>query len=114
MRSRASYDTSGSSTDATRSKRNGGAARDGLTALSAARREGCALRLMRTSPDTSWSGPSMRRTLGTYGIRQARRTQMYIGVVHTITNKATWAKKLEEFETAPLPDGYANPISYIG
>jgi len=39
---------------------------------------------------------------------------MYIGVVHTITNKASWAEKLKEFETAPLPAGYANPISYIG
>jgi hypothetical protein len=39
---------------------------------------------------------------------------MYIGVVHTITDEAVWAKKLGEFETAPLPAGYANPISYIG
>ena len=39
---------------------------------------------------------------------------MFIGVVHTITDQAVWAKKLAEFETAPLPEGYANPISYIG
>src|SRR3954464_5593552 len=69
---------------------------------------------MRTSPDTSWSGTSIRWTLGPYGIRRARGSQMYIGVVHTITDKASWAEKLQEFETAPLPAGYANPISYIG
>ena len=39
---------------------------------------------------------------------------MYVGVVHTITDKATWAQKLQEFERTPLPDGFANPISYIG
>jgi hypothetical protein len=39
---------------------------------------------------------------------------MYVGVMHTITDKAVWAKKLAEFEAATLPDGYANPISYIG
>jgi hypothetical protein len=39
---------------------------------------------------------------------------MYIGVLHTITDKKTWGQKLKEFETATLPDGYANPISYIG
>ncbi len=39
---------------------------------------------------------------------------MYVGVLHTVTDKATWAKKLKEFETTTLPDGYSNPISYIG
>ena len=39
---------------------------------------------------------------------------MYVGVVHTITNKPAWATKLAEFEVSPLPEGYANPISYIG
>jgi hypothetical protein len=39
---------------------------------------------------------------------------MYVGVLHTITNKSLWGTKLAEFEQAPLPDGYANPISYIG
>ena len=39
---------------------------------------------------------------------------MYVGVVHTITNKAVWAQKLAEFEQASPPDGYTNPISYIG
>jgi hypothetical protein len=39
---------------------------------------------------------------------------MYVGVLHTVTNKKVWGKKLQEFENAPLPDGYANPISYIG
>jgi hypothetical protein len=39
---------------------------------------------------------------------------MYIGVVHTITDKATWAEKLEEFAAGTIPDGYANPITFIG
>jgi hypothetical protein len=39
---------------------------------------------------------------------------MYVGVLHTITNKAVWAEKLTEFEQSAPPDGYANPISYIG
>jgi hypothetical protein len=39
---------------------------------------------------------------------------MYVGVVHTITDKTVWAKKLKEFEEASLPEGYANPVSYIG
>ena len=39
---------------------------------------------------------------------------MYVGVVHTITNKSAWAEKLVEFEQMSPPDGYANPISYIG
>lgn len=39
---------------------------------------------------------------------------MFVGVVHTITNKTAWAKKLQEFEDATLPDGYTNPISYFG
>jgi hypothetical protein len=39
---------------------------------------------------------------------------MYIGVVHTVTDKALWGQKLAEFETATLPDGFENPISYIG
>jgi len=39
---------------------------------------------------------------------------MYVGVVHTITNKTVWAKKLAEFEQSPPPAGYANPITYIG
>ena len=39
---------------------------------------------------------------------------MYVGVVHTITDKAMWAKGLAAFEVTPLPDGFANPISYIG
>jgi hypothetical protein len=39
---------------------------------------------------------------------------MYIGVLHTVTNKAAWATKLKEFENATLPDGFENPISYMG
>jgi hypothetical protein len=39
---------------------------------------------------------------------------MYIGVVHTITNKAIWGQKLEEFAAGTLPDGYANPVTFIG
>jgi hypothetical protein len=39
---------------------------------------------------------------------------MYVGVVHTVTDKAVWATKLKEFEGSPLPEGYANPITYIG
>jgi len=39
---------------------------------------------------------------------------MYVGVVHTITNQAMWASKLKEFEGATLPDGYTNPVTYIG
>jgi hypothetical protein len=39
---------------------------------------------------------------------------MYIGVMHTITDKATWAQKLEEFAKGTLPDGYANPMTFIG
>jgi hypothetical protein len=39
---------------------------------------------------------------------------MYVGVMHTITDKAMWAQKLREFEEAALPDGYTNPISYMG
>ena len=39
---------------------------------------------------------------------------MYIGVVHTITDKKTWGAKLKEFEAATLPDGFSNPITFIG
>jgi len=39
---------------------------------------------------------------------------MYVGVLHTITDRATWATKIDEFEVTPLPDGFTNPISYIG
>jgi hypothetical protein len=39
---------------------------------------------------------------------------MYVGVVHTVMDKAMWAQKLREFETATLPDGFRNPITYIG
>ena len=39
---------------------------------------------------------------------------MYVGVVHTITNKSVWAQKLAEFAQGSPPDGYTNPISYIG
>jgi hypothetical protein len=39
---------------------------------------------------------------------------MYVGVLHTITNKSVWAKKLAEFEQSSPPDGYTNPVSYIG
>ncbi|MFL6237900.1 MAG: hypothetical protein ACJ735_00210 [Actinomycetes bacterium] len=39
---------------------------------------------------------------------------MYVGVLHTVTDKATWTKKLKEFEEATLPDGYSNPVSYLG
>jgi hypothetical protein len=39
---------------------------------------------------------------------------MYVGVMHTVTDKAMWAQKLREFENATLPDGYTNPITYLG
>ena len=39
---------------------------------------------------------------------------MYVGVVHTITDKKMWAEKLGEFDPSTLPDGYANPITYVG
>ena len=39
---------------------------------------------------------------------------MYVGVLHTVTNQATWTKKLKEFEEATLPDGYSNPVTYLG
>jgi hypothetical protein len=39
---------------------------------------------------------------------------MHVGVVHTITDKAMWAQKLKEFEDATLPDGYTNPITFVG
>ena len=39
---------------------------------------------------------------------------MYVGVVHTVTDKAVWAKKLKDAKEASLPEGYANPITYIG
>jgi hypothetical protein len=39
---------------------------------------------------------------------------MYVGVVHTITDQAMWAQKLKEFGEATIPDGYANPITFIG
>jgi hypothetical protein len=38
---------------------------------------------------------------------------MLVGVVHTITNKATWAKKIKEFAKGSPPAGYSNPISYV-
>jgi hypothetical protein len=39
---------------------------------------------------------------------------MYVGILHTITNKAAWAEKLTEFAKSSPPDGYANPITYVG
>jgi hypothetical protein len=39
---------------------------------------------------------------------------MYVGVLHTITDEAIWAKKLGEFQQTTAPDGYSNPITYIG
>jgi len=39
---------------------------------------------------------------------------MYIGVVHTVTDKETWATKLAEFEKGTPPPGYTNPITFIG
>jgi len=39
---------------------------------------------------------------------------MYIGVVHTITDKAMWATKLGEFQKSSPPDGYSNPLTLIG
>jgi hypothetical protein len=39
---------------------------------------------------------------------------MYVGVLHTITDKALWATKLAEFEKSEPPKGYVNPISYMG
>jgi hypothetical protein len=47
------------------------------------------------------------------GMRQKEAT-MYVGVLHTITNKTVWAEKLAEFEQSSPPDGYTNPITYIG
>lgn len=38
---------------------------------------------------------------------------MYVGVLHTVTDKAVWARKLREFAAATIPDGYANPVTYI-
>jgi hypothetical protein len=39
---------------------------------------------------------------------------MYVGVLHTITNKSAWAEKLTEFSKSSPPDGYVNPVTYIG
>ena len=39
---------------------------------------------------------------------------MYVGVMHTVTDKAMWAQKLKEFAEGTLPDGYTNPITFIG
>mgnify|MGYP001547095535 CR=1 FL=1 len=39
---------------------------------------------------------------------------MYVGVLHTVTDKATWERKLKEFAAAKLPDGWANSITLIG
>jgi hypothetical protein len=39
---------------------------------------------------------------------------MYVGVLHTVTDKSVWATKLVEFEKGSPPDGYANPITFIG
>jgi hypothetical protein len=39
---------------------------------------------------------------------------MYIGVMHTITDKAMWATKLAEFQKTAPPDGYSNPFTVIG
>jgi hypothetical protein len=39
---------------------------------------------------------------------------MYVGVLHTITNASVWAEKLAEFQKMTPPDGYANPITFIG
>jgi hypothetical protein len=39
---------------------------------------------------------------------------MYVGVLHTVTDKDVWAKGLAAFENAELPEGFSNPISYMG
>jgi hypothetical protein len=39
---------------------------------------------------------------------------MYVGVIHTVTDKAVWATKLGEFQKSSPPDGYSNPITCIG
>lgn len=38
---------------------------------------------------------------------------MYVAVIHTISDAARWAERIEVFETEPLPEGCTNPISYI-
>jgi hypothetical protein len=38
---------------------------------------------------------------------------MYVAVIHTIHDTARWAERMEAFETATLPEGCTNPISYI-
>jgi len=39
---------------------------------------------------------------------------MYVGVIHNITDPAVWDQKIIEFESAELPAGLQNPISYMG
>lgn len=39
---------------------------------------------------------------------------MYVGVVHTVTDKTAWDEKLKEFAAGTLPEGYTNPITFIG
>jgi hypothetical protein len=39
---------------------------------------------------------------------------MYVGVLHTITDKAMWATKLAEFQRTAPPEGYTNPFTVIG
>src|SRR5687768_6075225 len=41
-------------------------------------------------------------------------TGMYVAVIHTINDAEKWDERIEAFETAPLPEGCTNPISYIG
>ena len=38
---------------------------------------------------------------------------MYVAVIHTIADAAKWAERIEAFETAQMPEGCTNPISYI-
>ena len=38
---------------------------------------------------------------------------MYVAVIHTIRDADMWAERIQAFDTAPLPEGCTNPISYI-
>ena len=38
---------------------------------------------------------------------------MFVAVIHTIADADMWAERIAAFDTAPMPEGCSNPISYI-
>ncbi len=39
---------------------------------------------------------------------------MYVGVLHTVKDRVRWSEVLGAFDRSSLPEGFANPVTFIG